>query len=346
MAADKAPSRTSTNSFHPSNPFSSILDEPIAEPRQSGSRSGQSSSKNPFHDTSPSGTPRIAISHAGGSSRQRSSSAVTPNSNAAQASSSRARSTSTQGHARSSSLQPRWQGERPLDVIKKETKVANRSASRHKRGSSHTDTIDALDTIGGPYHHDGPYEAVLASRNINKKYSPLEAVKDSNAEALRATPREFVQDSLRKHVPLQGTATVPVGDRDLGGHVMNYEEGADLMREPDAQGGAYKRWDGIKYHPNDYKGKGEPSYTYERDQKAKKATLLHPNAREGDMEMRGMARHRSLSNGAYDPGLDGDRDEGMQRSNTTGRKKLGDGIRRRLGSLRKKDGRNAQPAEQ
>lgn len=225
---------------------------------------------------------------------------------------------------------------RPLDVIKRETKLANRSGSRHKRGSSHTDTIDALDTIGGPYHHDGPYEAVLASRNMNKKYSPLEAVKDSNAEAIRATPREFVQDSLQKHVPLQGTASVPVGDRDLGGHLMTYEEGADLMREPDAQGGAYKRWDGMKYHPDDLKGKGEPSYTFERDQKAKKAALLHPNAREGDMEMSGFSRQRSLSQGAYDPAVDGE--AGMQRSNTTGRKKLGDGIRRRFGSLRgKKD---------
>jgi hypothetical protein len=26
---------------------------------------------------------------------------------------------------------------------------------------------------------------------------------------------------------------------------MRYEEGADLMREPDAPGGAYKRWEGI-----------------------------------------------------------------------------------------------------
>lgn len=121
----------------------------------------------------------------------------------------------------------------------------------------------------------------------------------------------------------------------MSGNVMNYREGADLMREPDAQGGAYKRWDGIKYLPGDYKGKGEPSYTYERDQKAKKkAALLHPNAGEGDMEMQGFSRQRSLSNGAYDPALDGE--DGMQRSNTTGRKKLGDGIRRRFGSLKKK----------
>jgi hypothetical protein len=29
------------------------------------------------------------------------------------------------------------------------------------------------------------------------------------------------------------------------GRPMTYEEGADLMREPDAPGGAYKRWAGI-----------------------------------------------------------------------------------------------------
>jgi len=62
-------------------------------------------------------------------------------------------------------------------------------------------------------------------------------------EAIKATPREFIDDSLTKHVPLQGTAVVPPGMADMRGHVMSYEEGADLMREKDAPGGAYKRWD-------------------------------------------------------------------------------------------------------
>jgi hypothetical protein len=31
----------------------------------------------------------------------------------------------------------------------------------------------------------------------------------------------------------------------LDGKPMNYEEGADLMRESDAPGGAYKRWPGM-----------------------------------------------------------------------------------------------------
>lgn len=141
-------------------------------------------------------------------------------------------------------------------MIKRETKVADRhpnhrsSHRRHRSAASQTDTIDALDTIGGSYHHGGPYDATLYSRNIHEKYSPLAAVRDSNMEAIRATPREFIQDSLQKHVPLQGTATVPNGGLDMSGKRMDYREGADLMREPDAPGGAYKRWDGIVGHPS------------------------------------------------------------------------------------------------
>lgn len=130
---------------------------------------------------------------------------------------------------------------RPLETIKHHTKAAERG---HRRGASthHTDVIDALDTIGGTYHHGGPYDATLASRNVSKKYSPVAAVQKTNEEALRATPGEFIQDSLDHHVPLQGTAVIPPGGIDPRGRRMEYEEGADLMREPDAPGGAYKRW--------------------------------------------------------------------------------------------------------
>lgn len=136
---------------------------------------------------------------------------------------------------------------RPLDVLKREARVADKPQHRRRRhgGSTDTDVIDSLDTIGGAYHHGGPYDATLASHNINQTYSPVAAVHDSNMEALKATPREYVQDSLRRHMPLQGTATVPSGTVDMSGRVMDYQEGADLMREADAPGGAYKRWDGI-----------------------------------------------------------------------------------------------------
>jgi len=136
---------------------------------------------------------------------------------------------------------------RPLDMLKKDQRTADRAPVRSRAKYSSIDPIDALDVtaVGGAYHHGGPYDATLASRNVNKKYSPLDAVHDSNMEALKATPREYVQDSLIKHVPLQGIATVPPGMTDMGGRVMSYQEGPDLMREPDAGGGAYKRYDFI-----------------------------------------------------------------------------------------------------
>lgn len=129
-------------------------------------------------------------------------------------------------------------------MIKRDAKAADRP-HRHRKRISETDTIDALDTIGGAYHHGGPYDATLMSRNLDKKYSPVAAVEESNMEAIRATPRENIIDSLTKHVPLQGTSSIPSGSPDMSGRIMQYQEGADLMREPDAAGGAYKRWDGI-----------------------------------------------------------------------------------------------------
>ncbi|CAK7218020.1 hypothetical protein SCUCBS95973_003348 [Sporothrix curviconia] len=163
----------------------------------------------------------------------------------------------------------------------------NASASTRKHQSSrssrpYTDTIDSLDRVGGVvYHHEGPYDATLAAVNKNKKKSPLEAVKDSNLEAIKATPPEYIQDSLVKHVPLQGTSIVPSGLPDRNGHVLYYEEGADLMREADAPGGAYGRYDFVKYHPDDLKGKGEPSYSIEKaikDQETRRKLRKHSSS--------------------------------------------------------------------
>lgn len=132
---------------------------------------------------------------------------------------------------------------RPLDQIRKDVKAANRAPHLRKKHIPGVDIIDSLDlTIGGPYHHGGPYDATLMSRNLDQKSSPLEAVRHSNAEALKATPREHIRDALDKHVPLQGVAVIPPGMCGMDGRVMEYEEGADLMREPEAGGGAYKRW--------------------------------------------------------------------------------------------------------
>ena len=136
---------------------------------------------------------------------------------------------------------------RPLDQLRKEAKAADRAPHLKKRHMPSADQIDVLDRsfIGGAYHHEGPYDATLLARNTNYKSSPVEAVRGTNNEALKATPRENIRDALDKHVPLQGTAIIPPGMAGLDGRTMNYEEGADLMREPDAPGGAYKRWEHV-----------------------------------------------------------------------------------------------------
>lgn len=231
-------------------------------------------------------------------------------------------------------------------MIKQETRTANRSGgSRHRRNVSDVDTIDALDTIGGMYHHGGPYDPTLASRNVNVKYPPVDAVHEGNMEAIRATPKEYLQDSLVRHMPLQGIASIPPGETDMSGNVMDFQEGADLMRENDAGGGAYKRWEGIQYHPDDLKGKGEPSYTYERDKSKGKGL------QRGEYEMQSGVNgdgilgpaplYRSVSNSdkrhttATAVAADESSSSGVRRSNTTG-KKLSDGLKRRFGSIRRK----------
>lgn len=177
---------------------------------------------------------------------------------------------------RRSSLSERYPGDmshRPLDMIRRDNRAADKAPRlkssvapedgselgsnnpfadpKHKRKSSKkgfTDTIDRLDhtAFGGAYHHAGPYDAALAGRNTNPLYSPLEAVKDSNTEAIRATPRDYIIDSATKQVPLQGTAGLPPGvPHPRTGEVLDYEEGTDLMREPHAGGGPYKRWPGL-----------------------------------------------------------------------------------------------------
>ncbi|KAI0882205.1 uncharacterized protein GGS22DRAFT_170441 [Annulohypoxylon maeteangense] len=228
--------------------------------------------------------------------------------------------------------------ERPLEAIKRANKAANRAPHLRKKSIARADMIDVLDDTGlGTYHHDGPYDATLASRNRDKRYAPVEAVKYGNAEALKATPREMVMDSLQRHVPLQGTAVIPPGQRDLSGHVMDYEEGADLMREEDAPGGPYKRWAHVQYHPDDLKGKGEPSYTIEEDRKRQKRMQRNSLKPSGDYEMQPAARtsgrsdkdatnvtvHRSASLGSSGP------------ASPRG-KRLSDGIKRRIGSLRRR----------
>ncbi|KAK0734244.1 hypothetical protein B0T26DRAFT_687790, partial [Lasiosphaeria miniovina] len=155
--------------------------------------------------------------------------------------------------SRGGSLRERYPGDmshRPLAMIKREHRAADRAPYLHThRRQQPSDPIDLLDHTGplpqAAYHHGGPFDPLMTSRNTNKTYSPVEAVKETNMEAIRATPAEYLQDSLVKHMPLQGTAVIPPGMQTISGHTMEYEEGADLMRERDAEGGAYKRWDHV-----------------------------------------------------------------------------------------------------
>lgn len=154
------------------------------------------------------------------------------------------------GRRRGSSLGERFPGDmshRPLAQLRQETKAAYRSPHLRKKHIPGADTIDSLDhtAFGGAYHHEGPYDATLMARNRSYKNSPVAAVAGTNEEALKATPRENIQDSLDRHIPLSGTAVIPPGMPGPDGRIMDYEEGADLMREPDAAGGAYRRWDHV-----------------------------------------------------------------------------------------------------
>ena len=122
--------------------------------------------------------------------------------------------------------------------------MANRHPHLRKKHIVGADAIDRMDTVGG-FHHDGPYEATLLGRNMSYTNSPVEAVSTTNEEALRATPREMIKDSVEKHRPLDGVAMVPPGMEDRYGNVYHYQEGTDMMVENSPEGGAYKRWPGV-----------------------------------------------------------------------------------------------------
>lgn len=126
-------------------------------------------------------------------------------------------------------------------MLKHDAVLANRSPHLRKKHLPGPDTIDSLDTIGGSYHHEGPFDATLLARNTSNTISPIQAVRASNMEALKATPVEKIKDSVEKHRPLDGVAAVPPGMPDQSGRVYNYEEGADIMIED----GNYKRWPGV-----------------------------------------------------------------------------------------------------
>lgn len=237
------------------------------------------------------------------------------------------------GLGRSGSLRERYPGDmshRPLDALRKDEKVAYRSPHLRKKNFQGPDVIDRLDAVGpARYHHEGPYDAANIARNKHVKYAPIDAVRESNEEALRATPRENIDDAINRHRPLEGVANIPPGMPDRFGRVLDYEEGADLQREP---GGDYRRWPGQEYHPDDLKGKGEPSFTIER------ALKDHKSTGESGTEMksrRRMTLDRDDAPGSTPADTYHAESSGIGRSNTTGRS-VGSAIKKRIGSIRRR----------
>lgn len=150
---------------------------------------------------------------------------------------------------RGSSLRERYPGDKsthPLAEIKSEDKKAYRSPHLNKNALPGADLIDQLDpAIGGrSYHHEGPFDAALMSRNRDPKYAPVNALKSSNEEAIRATPRENIKNAVDRHEPISGVANVPPGMPDEFGRRYNYHEGTDMMHEPTSGDPGYKRWPG------------------------------------------------------------------------------------------------------
>ena len=124
-------------------------------------------------------------------------------------------------------------------MVRRDTLRAQRSPHLRKGAIPKPDKMDILDNVGfGPYHHEGPYDATLQSRNKRAYSSPVKATEDTNQKALQATPVEQVQDSLQKHRPLDGVASIPPGATDPSGRQYNYDETNMMV----ANGGDYKRW--------------------------------------------------------------------------------------------------------
>lgn len=137
-----------------------------------------------------------------------------------------------------------WEDERPIRTHRARRSTRNlylhANASRFKeeqrQQQKHTweggcpDIIDRLDTSAGfcTYHHEGPYDAVNAGRNLNSMCSPIDAVRRDLEETLKAVPAEVIRDCVVNHRPLDGVAYFPPGHTDGTGHTYDYEEGTNM----------------------------------------------------------------------------------------------------------------------
>lgn len=130
--------------------------------------------------------------------------------------------------SRGNSLSKRFPGDRthhPLGMLKHDQIRAQRSPHLRKGSIPGVDLIDSLDAVpGGQYHHEGPYDATLLSRNRDRRHSPVAATFSTNAQTLNATPPENIRNALDKHYPLDGVAQVAPGSTDRNGNAYAYRE--------------------------------------------------------------------------------------------------------------------------
>ncbi|KAG8163599.1 hypothetical protein KVR01_006896 [Diaporthe batatas] len=219
---------------------------------------------------------------------------------------------------------------------------SDRAHRRPKPRKYVADTIDRLDTspFGGPYHHGGPYDATMKSFNLNSKFSPVAAVRESNRAAWKATPREAKLDALLRGRPLDATASVPPGERALNGELMDYEYSTDMLRDPLAGGGPYRRWPGVEYHPDDLKGKGEPGFTLDRERRAKEAISRSQSVRErpGEYELVPQRPHggSDMSKESGQPAILVRQRSSSASASSSRPRDFVDGLKRRVGSLRRR----------
>ncbi|KAK2758695.1 hypothetical protein FQN54_003385 [Arachnomyces sp. PD_36] len=128
-----------------------------------------------------------------------------------------------------------------------ESKPSDRHrSSRHRKRQSVVgpDMIDRLDNVAGfSYHHEGPYDATYRAKNISRRQGPVYALKHSTEEALKATPRDKIIDSLEGKRPLDGVAFFPPGTTDRDGQRYDYKEEYGMTNEDP---GDYKPWPSTK----------------------------------------------------------------------------------------------------
>lgn len=328
-----------------------------------------SPSKNPFRDSTIESKPAILTRNRSNSSPTRSSYPSPPNSathsprnsknpfelHASEGSGPRGSFDSPSAHRhsgsitrpRGNSLGARYPGDesnKPLDIIRRESKRANRAPHLRKKHLPGPDLVDRLDDsipVGGMYHHEGPYDATLLARNTSFNSSPVAAVQGTNEAALKATPRENVLDAIDRHRPLDGVAIIPPGQQDRFGRQYDYPEGENMMID---LGGNYKRWPGMDYHPDDIKGKGEPQFSIDRAHKEAKRRSRGMDANTGDIEMTDTVRPKTAdpdssaaaasvaetSSGAFLG-----RSASTKEGNGSGKRHFS-GLKKRIGSLKKR----------